>query len=66
MSKQQRDSIDAGLRAAPFSLSQSTAEFRESYDAFQTRPYPADVAPAGLARYHLLPLPPRTAPSGAR
>jgi epsilon-lactone hydrolase len=48
MSKQQRDAIDAGLRAKPFSLSQSTAEFRESYDAFQTRPYPADVAPADV------------------
>lgn len=48
MSKQQRDAIDAGLRAVGFSLSQSTEEFRESFDAFQTRPYPADVAAADV------------------
>jgi acetyl esterase/lipase len=44
VSKQQRDAIDAALRAEPFSLSQSTAEHRESFDAFAIRPYPADVA----------------------
>jgi epsilon-lactone hydrolase len=43
MSKQQRDAIDAALRAEPFSLSQSTAEHRKSFDAFAIHPYPADV-----------------------
>jgi acetyl esterase/lipase len=43
MSKQQRDAIDAALRAEPFNLSQSTAEHRKSFDAFAIRPYPADV-----------------------
>jgi len=43
MSKQQRDAIDAALRADPFNLSQSTAEHRKSFDAFAIRPYPADV-----------------------
>jgi epsilon-lactone hydrolase len=44
MSKQQRDAIDAALRAEPFNLSQTTQEYRKSFDAFATRPYPADVA----------------------
>lgn len=43
MSKQQRDAIDAALRAEPFDLSQSTAEHRKAFDAFAIRPYPADV-----------------------
>jgi len=44
MSKQQRDAIDAALRAEPFNLSQTTEEHRKSFDAFAIRPYPADVA----------------------
>jgi acetyl esterase/lipase len=48
MSKQQRDAIDAALRAEPFGLSQSTAEHRKSFDAFALRPYPADVAAADV------------------
>jgi acetyl esterase/lipase len=48
MSKQQRDAIDAALRAEPFSLSQGTSEQRESFDAFAIRPYPADVVAAGV------------------
>src|SRR5260221_6858472 len=44
MSKQQRDAIDAALRAEPFNLSHSTAEPRKVFDAFAIRPYPADVA----------------------
>jgi acetyl esterase/lipase len=44
MSKQQRDAIDAALRAEPFGLNQSTAEHRKSFEAFALRPYPADVA----------------------
>ena len=44
MSKQQRDAIDAALRAEPFGLSQSTEEHRKSFEAFALRPYPADVA----------------------
>jgi acetyl esterase/lipase len=43
MGKQQRDAIDAALRAAPFDLSQSTAEHRKLFDAFAIRPYPADA-----------------------
>jgi epsilon-lactone hydrolase len=46
MSKQQRDAIDAALRAEPFDLNQSTAEHRKAFDAFAVRPYPADVAAA--------------------
>jgi hypothetical protein len=34
MSKQQRDAIDAALRAEPFNLSHSTAEHRKVFDAF--------------------------------
>ncbi len=48
MSKQQRDAIDAGLRAQPFDLSQSTAEHRKSFEAFALRPYPADVTAADM------------------
>jgi epsilon-lactone hydrolase len=48
MSKQQRDAIDAALRAEPFDLSQTTAQHRKSFDAFAIRPYPADVAPADV------------------
>jgi hypothetical protein len=43
MSKQQREAIDAALRAAPFNLGQSTAEHRKSFDAFAIRLYPAGV-----------------------
>jgi monoterpene epsilon-lactone hydrolase len=48
MSKQQRDAIDAALRAEPFDLSQSTAEHRKSFDAWAIRPYPADVVAASV------------------
>jgi len=48
MSKQQRDAIDAALRAEPFDLNQSTAEHRKSFAAFATRPYPADVTAADV------------------
>src|SRR6185369_14263374 len=48
MSKQQRDAIDAALRAEPFDLSQSTAEHRKSFEALMVRPYPADVTPADV------------------
>ena len=46
MSKQQRDAIDAALRAEPFGLNQSTDGHRKTFDAFAIRPYPADVAAA--------------------
>jgi RsiW-degrading membrane proteinase PrsW (M82 family) len=46
MSKQQRDAIDAALRAEPFGLNQGTDEHRKSFEAFALRPYPADVAAA--------------------
>ena len=46
MTKQQRDAIDAAMRAEPFDLSQSTAEHRKSFEALMVRPYPADVTPA--------------------
>jgi epsilon-lactone hydrolase len=48
MSKQQRDAIDAALRAEPFGLSQSTEEHRKSFEAFALRSYPADVAAADV------------------
>jgi epsilon-lactone hydrolase len=48
MSKQQRDAIDAALRAEPFSLNQSTDGHRKTFDAFALRPYPADVAAADV------------------
>jgi acetyl esterase/lipase len=46
MSKQQRDAIDAALRAAPFDPSQGTDELRKTFDEFAIRPYPADVTAA--------------------
>ena len=48
MSKQQRDAIDAAPHAEPFGLSQSTDEHRKWFEAFALRPYPADVAAAGV------------------
>jgi acetyl esterase/lipase len=48
MSKQQRDAIDAALRAEPFGLNQTTDEHRKSFDGFALRPYPADVAAADV------------------
>lgn len=44
MSKQQRDAIDAALRAAPFDLEQSPEEHRKAFDGFALQPYPADVS----------------------
>jgi hypothetical protein len=41
MSKQQRDAIDAAMRAEPFDLSQSTAEHRKSFEALMVRPTPS-------------------------
>ena len=46
MSKEQRDAIDAVLRAAPFDLEQGTEESRKTFDGFALRPYPADVRAA--------------------
>ena len=40
MSKQQRDAIDAALRAEPFGLNQSTDGHRTSFDGFALRPVP--------------------------
>jgi acetyl esterase/lipase len=48
MSKQQRDAIDAALRAEPFGLNQTTDEHRKSFDGFALHPYPADVAAADV------------------
>ena len=48
MSKQQRDAIDAAMRAEPFDLSQSPAEHRKSFEALMLRPYPADVSAADV------------------
>jgi acetyl esterase/lipase len=48
MSKQQRDAIDAAMRAEPFDPNQSTAEHRKSFEALMVRPYPADVTPADV------------------
>jgi epsilon-lactone hydrolase len=48
MSKQQRDAIDAAMRAEPFDLNQSTAEHRKSFEALMLRPYPADVTSADV------------------
>jgi hypothetical protein len=50
MSKQQRDAIDAALRAEPFGINQSTDGHRKTFDAFALRPYPADVAAADPGR----------------
>ena len=44
MSKEQRDAIDAALRAAPFDLEQSVEEHRKMFDGFALQPYPADVS----------------------
>jgi acetyl esterase/lipase len=49
MSKQQRDAIDAALRAAPFDLEQSTQEHRKMFDGFALQPYPADVTAAEVS-----------------
>jgi len=46
MSKEQRDAIDAALRAAPFDLEQSVEEHRKMFDGFALQPYPADVSAA--------------------
>jgi acetyl esterase/lipase len=48
MSKQQRDAIDAALRAEPFGINESTDGHRKTFDAFAVRPYPADVAAANV------------------
>src|SRR4029078_12083774 len=48
MSKQQRDAIDAAMRAEPFDLSQSTAERGKAFEALMVRPYPADVTAADV------------------
>jgi len=48
MSKQQRDAIDAAMRAQPFDLSQNPAEHRKSFEALMVRPYPADVSAADV------------------
>jgi acetyl esterase/lipase len=48
MSKQQRDAIDAALRAVPYDPSQGLPERRKSFDAFGVRPYPAGVAAADV------------------
>lgn len=49
MSKEQRDAIDAALRAAPFDLEQSTEEHRKTFDGFALQPYPADVSAAEVS-----------------
>src|SRR5689334_5932908 len=49
MSKEQRDAIDAALRAAPFDLEQSTQEHRKMFDGFALQPYPADVSAAEVS-----------------
>jgi len=49
MSKEQRDAIDAALRAAPFDLEQSTQEHRKTFDGFALQPYPADVSAAEVS-----------------
>ena len=49
MSKEQRDAIDAALRAAPFDLEQRTEEHREMFDGFALQPYPADVSAAEVS-----------------
>ena len=49
MSKQQRDAIDAALRAGSFDLSQGLADHRKAFDAFAIRPYPADVVAADVS-----------------
>src|SRR5689334_126991 len=49
MSKEQRDAIDAALRAAPFDLEQSVEEHRKMFDGFALQPYPADVSAAEVS-----------------
>jgi len=49
MSKEQREAIDAALRAAPFDLEQSTQESRKTFDGFALQPYPADVSAAEVS-----------------
>jgi acetyl esterase/lipase len=49
MSKEQRDAIDAALRAAPFDLEQSVEEHRKTFDGFALQPYPADVSAAEVS-----------------
>ena len=51
MSKQQRDAIDAALRAEPFGLNQSTDGHRTSFDAFALHPFfPwADISRSGAS-----------------
>ena len=46
MSKRQRDAIDAALRAEPFGLSQSTAEHRKSFEAFNSTTCAYSPSPA--------------------
>lgn len=43
MSKEQREALDAALRAVPFDLAQAPAEHRASFDAFAIAPLPGDV-----------------------
>jgi acetyl esterase/lipase len=43
MSRQQREALEAALRAEPFDLNQTPEQHRESFDAFIIKPYPADV-----------------------
>lgn len=49
MSKEQRDAIDAALRAAPFDREQSVEEHRKMFDGFALQPYPADVSAAEVS-----------------
>jgi epsilon-lactone hydrolase len=49
MTQQQRDAVDAALRAEPFNLSQGTAVHRTSFEAFMIHPYPAGVTAADVA-----------------
>ena len=53
MSKQQRDAIDAALRAEPFGLNQTTDEHRKSFEGFALRPYPAIDGVARFFQRHL-------------
>ena len=43
MSKGQRDTLDAAMRAGTFDPTQTTEEHRKSFDALMVTPYPADV-----------------------
>jgi monoterpene epsilon-lactone hydrolase len=44
MSREQRDALDAALRAGDFDLTQTPEDHRKSFDALIVEPYPADVA----------------------